>query len=36
MRSQNKTFFSKAPKILAEFNKVLNIGKFLIDVFPQI
>ena len=36
MRSLNKTFFSNASKILAEFNKEFNFEKFLIHVLPKI
>ena len=36
IRLTNKTFFSKAFKILADFNKLFNFEKFLIYVLPKI
>ena len=36
MRSHNKTFFSKVPKILAELNKIFNFEKFVIYVLQYI
>ena len=35
MRLYNKIFFSKAFKVLADFNKVLNFEKFLIYVLSK-
>ena len=35
MRPQNKTFFGKVSKILAQFNKVFDFEKFLIYVQPK-
>ena len=34
-KSHNKTFFSKASKIFAEFKKVFNFEKFLIYVLKS-
>ena len=34
-RSYNKTFFSKIPKVFAEFRKVFNFEKFVIYVLPK-
>ena len=36
MRLYNKTFFSKAFKVLADFNELFNFEKFLIYVLPKI
>ena len=36
MRLYNKTFFSKAFKVLTDFNKVFQFEKFLIYVLPKI
>ena len=36
MRLYNKTFFSKAFKLLADFNKLFDFDKFLIYVLPKI
>ena len=36
MRLYSKTFFSKAFKLLADFNKLFNFEKFLIYVLPEI
>ena len=36
MRLYSKTFFSKAFKVLADFNKLFNFEKFLIYVLPKI
>ena len=35
MRLYNKTFFSKASKVLADFNKAFHFEKFLIYVLPK-
>ena len=36
MTLYSKTFFSKALKVSADFNKVFNFEKFLIYVLPKI
>ena len=36
MRLYSKTLFSKAFKVLADFNEVFNFEKFLIYVLPKI
>ena len=35
-KAVNKTFFSKASKVLADFDKVFHFEKFLIYVLPKI
>ena len=36
MRLYSKTFFSKAFKVLADFNKLFNFEKLLIYILPKI
>ena len=36
IRLYNKTFFSKAFKVLADFSKLFNFEKFIIYVLPKI